>query len=224
MATVLYMPDGNKRFAEKKGLPLSEAYVRGGKTLKLLSEFFIAEGRASTLIYHAGSKYTHERTNSSPKSIYEAGIKTLNDLINEKFFENRGISFRAIDHSGKIPKDLTSLATDLFNSTKEGTNGEVILLLGYSLEEDFNQALSTKPKDYESLRGALLFPDIDLVIRPAEMRPSGGPVYAMSQSQMITLDKLNPEVARADLERVWEEYAQLKGYRESTNPIHQKDK
>lgn len=58
MTSVLYMPDGNKRFAEKNNLSLHEAYYLGGKTLKLFSQFFVVERRADTLIYHAGSYYT----------------------------------------------------------------------------------------------------------------------------------------------------------------------
>lgn len=85
--------------------------------------------------------------------------------------------------------------------------------MGYSLEEEFNQALLQNPKDYKSLRSALIFPKIDLVIRPREMRLSGGPAYAMSQAQMMVLNKLNPEVAREDLEELWRNYCELKGYR-----------
>jgi len=55
------------------------------------------------------------------------------------------------------------------------------------------------------------------------MRPSGGPVYAMSQAQMITLDKLNPEVSKKDLEKVWKEYSRLKEFRMQGNPYHFKN-
>ena len=78
------------------------------------------------------------------------------------------------------------------------------------------------PEDYNELRTRLTFPDIDLVIRPIEMRASGGPIYAMSQAQMITLDKLNPEITRKDLEKVWQEYNELLEYRIAHNPHHLK--
>lgn len=93
-------------------------------------------------------------------------------------------------------------------------------MLGYSLKEDINQALSQNPKNYKDLRKSLLFPDIQLVIRPTEMRPSGGPVYVMAQAQMIILDKLNPETTREDLEKIWKEYTELKSYRKRSNLYH----
>ena len=222
MTVVLYMPDGNRRFAQREQISLDEAYYLGGKTLKLLSEFFIAEERADTLIYHAGSNYTHKRIDSSLNAIYKAGIKTFEDLLKENFFENNGIAFRVIDHSGKLPESIEELVKKLTDSTKNATHGKVIFLSGYSLEHDINQALSKNPKNYEEFRRGLTFPDIDLVIRPIEMRPSGGPVYAMSQAQMIILYKLNPEITREDLEEVWQEYNKLLEYRISRNPYHLK--
>ena len=220
MDSVLYMPDGNKRFAQKNNISLEEAYRQGGRTLKLFSEFFVDEGRTHQFIYHAMSHYTHKRTDSSLGLIYKAATETLDKLFKEGFFIEKGISFRVIDHSGKLPSKLKKVIEELSSSTSNAKNGEIVVLLGYSLEEDINQALLYNPKNYEALRKNLLFPDIQLVIRSTEMRPSGGPVYAMAQAQMMILDKLNPEVARKDLEKIWEEYAELKSYREKGNPYH----
>lgn len=216
------MPDGNRRFALERDMPLSEAYSLGGRTLRELSQFFLAEERAKMLIYHALSSYTHKRTDSSLDSIFEAATKTFEGLAREDFFRTNGIRFRAIDHSRKLPETLEKAAKVLSDSPIGLANSECIVLLGYSLEEDINQSLSQKPKDYESFRRNLIFPDIDLAIRPIEMRPSGGPVYAMSQAQMITLDKLNPEVSREDLERAWQKYLELKEHRIKGNPSYHK--
>ncbi len=218
--TVLYMPDGNRRFARKNGISLDKAYYLGGKTLKLFSQFFVAEGRSNRLIFHAMSDYTYERTDSSLNAIYEALRKTFKDLIKEKFFEENGIVFRAVDHSRKLPKEIEKITSNLEESNKNGKNGEVITLLGYSLERDINQALSQNPKDYNSFRKNLIFPDIDLVIRPYEMRLSGGPVYAMAQSQMIVLNKFNPEVRKEDLEKICKEHHKLKEFRIRGNLYH----
>lgn len=216
------MPDGNRRFALDRNMPLSEAYVLGGKTLRLLSQFFLAEKRAKMLVYHALSSYTHKRTDSSLDSIFDAATKTFEDLAQEDFFKKNGIRFRTIDHSRKLPATLERATKVISDSTAELTKEECVVLLGYSLEEDVNLALSHKPAGYGSFRKCLIFPDINLVLRPLEMRPSGGPVYAMSQAQMITLNKLNPEVSRKDLERAWQKYLELKDYRIKRNPSYHK--
>ena len=216
------MPDGNRRFALDRNMPLSEAYILGGKTLRLLSQFFLAEERAEMLIYHALSNYTHQRTDSSLDSIFEAATITFEDLAQEDFFKRNGIAFRMIDHSKKLPATLERSAKVLSESTAKLNKGKCVVLLGYSLKEDINQALSSEPADYESLRKGLIFSEIDLVLRPLEICVSGGPVYAMSQAQMITLDKLNPEVSREDLESAWQEYCVLKDLRIKGNPSYHK--
>jgi len=223
MEVVLYMPDGNRRFALDKGVSLSEAYYLGGKTLRLFSEFFIVERRAKIFIYHALSDYTYKRTDSSLDSIYTAALRTFEDLLKEDFFRKRGIKLRVIGHIERLPVKLKRILKFLSDSTEKEKNGEIIILFGYSLEEDINLALSQKPKDYHSFREKLTLPEIDLVIRPTEMRPSGGPVYAMSQAQMMTLDKLNPEISKKDLEKVWQQYSRLKEFRMRGNPYHLKN-
>jgi tritrans,polycis-undecaprenyl-diphosphate synthase [geranylgeranyl-diphosphate specific] len=223
--TVLYMPDGNRRFARKNQIPLDEAYQLGAKTLGLFSDFFVAGGLAKNFVYHAMSKYTHQRTDLSLGPIYKAIEKSFENLNQERFFERNSIQFQWIDHSGKLPRSLEDSATKLAESSKTFEKGKVIALLGYSYEDDINTALSQNPINYQEFRKNLIFPeDIDLVIRPFEMRASGGPVYAMNQSQMITLDKLNPEVRKGDLEEVMQQYVKLKDFRfeNSHNPIHQK--
>ena len=220
LKAVLYMPDGNRRYARENKLPFSEAYSVGARTLKLFSDFFIAKGRAEIFIFHAMSSYTHKRTDMTLEPIYDALTECFDEL--GEFFSAENIRFRAIDHSGAIPLSLKTAARRLEQFTLKGSSGEVVVLLGYSLEADLNSALANNPKDYNGLRKRLLFPDIDLVIRPKEMRLSSGPVYAMAQSQMITLNKLNPEVKEIDLLNIVEEFFQWRSNKERNNPFHRK--
>ena len=104
---------------------------------------------------------------------------------------------------------------------KESSYGDKICynLLGYDLETDERIAYE-QTNNYEDFTKNRLIPDIDLIIRTTEMRLSKGPVYAMSQAQMLLVHKLNPELTRDDLERSLHEYNALVEYRKITNPIH----
>jgi len=217
--SVLYIPDGNRRFARKNNISLDRAYAEGAKTLRLGSEFFLTNGISETFIYHAMSDYTHRRTDLSLEPIYNVFRKIFSNLEKENHFRNNNISFKAIDHSGKIPRDILDITRRMEDSTKN-LDKNLFVLLGYSLEQDYNSSLANHPQNYKELRNRLIFSDIDLVIRPKEMRASRGPVYAMAQSQMITLDKLNPEVRAKDFERVLNEYFKWKNYKtqHSANP------
>ncbi len=220
MKSVLYMPDGNRRFAKQNNISLADAYYLGGKSLRLLSEFFVAEGRSKRLIYYGSSNYTPKRSDSSVDIMVEGAERTFKELIKEDYFKKNDISLKVLNHSWKLPSKFEEAIEYLSESTKDGKKGEVVVLIGYSLEKDINQALSQHPQDYNSLKKGVLFSDIDLVIRPKEMRLSNAPIYAMSQAQMMTIDKFNPEVKREDLERLWQDYVKLREYKTKSNPHH----
>ncbi|MBD3209425.1 undecaprenyl diphosphate synthase family protein, partial [Candidatus Woesearchaeota archaeon] len=139
-------------------------------------------------------------------------------LYDKHYFEDNEIRFQWIDHSSKLPTEIVDICQSLEEKTKQGIKTS-LNLLGYDLETDeknaFNQA-----ENYNQFKANRLIPNIDLVLRTTEMRPSKGPVYAMAQSQMLLLEKLNPELERIDLEKILQEYNSLVGYRQTTNPIH----
>lgn len=220
--SILYLPDGNHRFARIKGISLEEAYYRGGKILETFTRFFFDGGLASTLIFYTLSSYTHKRTDKTPAVMHRVIVKLFREWNSVCFFSEKRINVYIIfGHTQKFPDDLKQACDDLMGHNEAKFEKEIFILLGYSLSEDMNTALSYKPNNYQELRAKLLFHDIDLVIRTTEMRLSNGPVYAMSQSQMITINKMNPEVTTEDLEKLWAEYCRLLRYRISTN-IHHK--
>lgn len=211
--SVLYMPDGNHRYAKDRHLSLEEAYYLGGKKLELLSEFFLVRGRANALIFHALSKYTHNRKDKTLVAIYRTIVRLFGEWADSSFFSKNGINVHVVDHSGKLSETLGIAGDRLTAKNKDEFRKDVHILLGYSLSEDMDAALLHKPNDYPELRRWLLFSDIDLVIRTMEMRASGGPIYAMAQAQMMILDKTNPEVTTEDLDCLWKNYCRLAEHR-----------
>jgi len=215
---ILFMPDGNRRYAKREGISLNESYLKGAKSLKLLSDFFLLDNGWNQLTMHFMSKYTHERTDGSLDPIYDALIIEFSSLSDEKYFEKNDIKFCWIDHSKKMPSELVNICGSLSEKTENGTKVS-LNLLGYDLDMDEKMAFK-KAKTYEKFKEYRLVPEIDLVLRTTEMRLSKGPVYAMSQAQMLLVDKLNPEISKNDLECVLSKYGCLLDYRKTTNPIH----
>ncbi|MGV8169666.1 MAG: undecaprenyl diphosphate synthase family protein [Candidatus Nanoarchaeia archaeon] len=218
MKHILFMPDGNKRFAKEKKISLGEAYAAGAKSLRLFSDFFLLENNWNMLTMHWMSKYTHDRTDGSLAIIYDALRNEFTRLKDENYFSENNIKFKWIDNSDKLPENLVNLCQTL---EKESSRGDKICynLLGYDLETD--ERIAYKQTDnYEDFTKKRLIPNIDLIVRTTEMRLSKGPVYAMSQAQMLLINKFNPEVSREDLEKVLVEYNHLLEYRMMTNPVH----
>jgi undecaprenyl pyrophosphate synthase len=166
------------------------------------------------------SKYTHDRTDNSLGPIYVALTDYFHYLYQENILIKNNLRFIAVDHSNKLPNNLFNIIKKLEASCTTGQQ-TVRVLLGHDLETDEKYSYANSI-DYNSFKDNLLIPKIDLVIRTTEMRPSGGPVYAMSQAQFITSKKLNPEIDRNELNKIWKEYNGLLEYRKITNPIHTK--
>lgn len=215
---VLFMPDGNRRYAKREGISLRESYNLATKSFQLLSDFFLLENDWNQLTMHLMSKYTHERIDGTLPLIYDAFLSESERLLNERYFPNNNIKFKWIDHSSKLPSNLVKICQAL---EEQSSNGEKVSLnlVGYDVEADEKQAFE-KADTYEEFLRLRMIPEIDLVLRTTEMRPSKGPVYAMSQAQMILINKLSPEIEREDLERVLEEYNELKGYRKTISATH----
>lgn len=212
------MPDGNRRYAKRENISQEEAYQKGAKSLQLFSDFFLLENDWSQLTMHFMSKYTYERNDGSLNPIYDALIGEFAYLHDTNYFVKNDIKFQWIDHSNKLPLDVVEICQALKGQTKKG-NKISLNLLGYDLETDERNAFNQASNYYDFRRNRLI-PNIDLVVRTTEMRPSKGPVYAMAQSQMLILRKLNPELDRNDLEKILQEYNSLVEYRQTTNPIH----
>ncbi|MCK5630440.1 MAG: undecaprenyl diphosphate synthase family protein [Nanoarchaeota archaeon] len=215
---LLFMPDGNRRYSKKKGISLKDAYHQGGEKLELFIDFFLLENKWDQLTMHFMSKYTHERTDGSLKPIYDTLIEKFIELHDNNYFANNRLKFIYLDHSYKLPEQLEEICKDLEDQTRN--NPKIVRnLLGYGLETDEKDAFDFAT-DYQEFCELRLIPQIDLVVRTTEMRLSKGPVYAMSQAQMILANKLNPELERNDLIEILDQYNSLKDYRITTNPVH----
>lgn len=208
------MPDGNRRFAKERNISFEDSYGLGSKSLRLFSDFFLLDNDWNELTMHIMSKYSHERDDGTLKPIYDAMYNTFTKLCSEKYFVNNNIQFKWIDHSGKLPKTLVELCQTVEQQSKQG-NKTLRTLLGYDLETDERIAFENSDS-YDHFIKSRLIPNIDLVVRTTEMRPSKGPVYAMSQAQMILVHKLNPDLTKKDLENVLTEYNLLVDYRKIT--------
>ena len=215
---LLFMPDGNRRYSRKEGISLKDAYRKGGEKLELFTDFFLLENKWDQLTIHLMSKYTHERTDGSLKPIYDTLIEKFIELHDNNYFANNRLKFIYLDHSYKLHEQLEEICKDLEDQTRN--NPKIVRnLLGYDLETDEKDAFDFAT-DYQEFCELRLIPQIDLVVRTTEMRLSKGPVYAMSQAQMILANKLNPELERKDLIEILNQYNSLKDYRKTTNPVH----
>lgn len=207
MSSRLYMPDGNRRYAKKKGISLLDGYVIGGeRNMRLLIDFFLKPKKIDTLIFCI---YTYLRKDASLPFVWRGTELFLKKICEDGVFSRNQLKFDYIAHFGELPASLEQFVRNLKEETKHNTEGTVFLLLGYSMEKDFDAALSLSSHSYADIRKHLLFQPIDIAIRTTQMRWSDGPMYALGQAQMFMIPKLSPELELADLEEVWTSFIEI---------------
>ena len=208
---VLLIPDGNRRYAKRMKVALSEAYAAGGRKAIEAAEFFLSHNTDGVTIY-ALAKYNLKRGDKFFDSFKHAFITVLPELYKLKK-EGIKINFIGnIDLLFELEEFITvSNENDKNNFFK---NKELCILYGYSFRDDFNgamQRLIQKNKEiiWENIREEFdIKNDFDLVIRTGgQMRFSEGPVYAMRQAYFISIEELIPEIKEEDLQWVLEQYS-----------------
>lgn len=214
---VAIIPDGNRRWARERGLPVFDGHRRGfDRALEIIKK--AREINIKILTLWAFSTHNWKRSKEEVNNLMNLyGImidKNLKQALKEK---------TRIVHLGRkdrIDKDLREKMINAEEKTKnfnrhylcigldfEGRD-EIIRAIKRMLanrnlkqkidEEGFNQFLDTK---------VLPYPDVDLVIRTSgEQRTSGFMIWQAAFSEYIFYNKFFPDFSPDDFEKCIKEY------------------
>ena len=203
------IPDGNRRYARKFGIPLSEAYRRGIETARKALDFLKYETDVKYVYF-----YTLSLENVMKRS--KAELRLLFTLLRKEaerwLREDPGVEVRAGGELHLLPQDLVRLLRRVEERTA-GNEPKVGLLIAYSGVQEVVRAakLSGGPDSYEELRRYFYlpdFPDADLVVRTSgEMRLSGFLPLQSAYAEFVFYPKLWPEMEVEDFRAVLEEFS-----------------
>jgi len=217
---VALIPDGNRRWARKRGKPLLEGHATGidnlGNLLKWCREFGIKELTAWG--------FSTENFDRSPGE-----VQGLMKLFERKLMESEGknevhrykIRLRVLGDLGKFPEGVRKRIRELEERTANYDRYHLNLLLGYGgrpeLIDAVNRAIAggMRRVDGKAFRkllwSASLESDPDLVIRTSgETRTSGFLPWQSAYSEYYFSGKLWPDFKRADFVRALKDYARRK--------------
>src|SRR3989344_3168636 len=189
---IAIIPDGNRRWAKKHGLPSLEGHRRGFDVAIKIGRKIRSMG-VHTLTMWAFSTENWNRTKEEVNylmKMYETFIeKNLKEAMKEKIKDfNKYVLNIALDYGGRdeIIRTVKKLST---------MNHELSTLS----EESFNQFLDTANQPY---------PDPDLIIRTSgEERTSGLMIWQAAYAEYFFLKKNFPELQDEDIEKAVEEYS-----------------
>ncbi len=196
---VALIPDGNRRYAKKKGISYAEAYTRGARKVWEFLNFCKERGVEYVMIYTLSLDNVRKRSKEE--------LSVLFGLIRKHVEEVKGGEPPFVPYFGGelsvLPEDIRR---EIEKVEGKGEGMKVGFLIGYSGEEEFRRIAEQGSIE----KGLYLphFPPADLLIRTSgEMRLSAFLPYHLMYAELVFYPKLWPEMERKDFEAIFEEYA-----------------
>jgi len=216
---IAIIPDGNGRWANKRGLPRSTGHRRGSDTLKEIVKCCARIG-IKYLTAYAFSTENWKR----PKDEVDALMNLLEEFLSRAHEELSGSDIRinVIGDITKLPKSLIEKIYDVENMTKNNAGLQFNIALNYGGRDEIVSAIKKICQDVkdrkleindinEQVVNSKLYtyniPDPDLIIRTAgEKRVSNFLLWQLAYSELWTCDVLWPDFTEKHLLDAISEY------------------
>lgn len=197
---ILFIMDGNGRWAKKRLLPRTAGHLAGVKRIKeIVDECFLTY----KIPYVSLFCFSSENWNRP-----EAEVSTLFKLLKEFFssniedFKSKGVKIRVVGDLAdkRIPTDILNTINEAMKETKELNKYNFTVLFNYGGRQDVVQATkrfaslykegkveldSLNVKSFEDYLWTKDLPDVDLMVRTSgELRVSNCYLYQLAYAEM----------------------------------------
>ena len=197
---ILFIMDGNGRWAKKRLLPRTAGHMAGVKRIKeIVDECFLTY----QIPYVSLFCFSSENWNRP-----EAEVSTLFKLLKEFFssniedFKSKGVKIRVVGDLAdkRIPTDILNTINEAMEETKELNKYNFTVLFNYGGRQDVVQATkrfaslykegkveldSLNVKSFEDYLWTKDLPDVDLMVRTSgELRVSNCYLYQLAYAEM----------------------------------------
>lgn len=197
---ILFIMDGNGRWAKKRLLPRTAGHLAGVKRIKeIVDECFLTY----QIPYVSLFCFSSENWNRP-----EAEVSTLFKLLKEFFssniedFKSKGVKIRVVGDLAdkRIPTDILNTINEAMKETKELNKYNFTVLFNYGGRQDVVQATkrfaslykegkveldSLNIKSFEDYLWTKDLPDVDLMVRTSgELRVSNCYLYQLAYAEM----------------------------------------
>lgn len=197
---ILFIMDGNGRWAKKRLLPRTAGHLAGVKRIKeIVDECFLTY----QIPYVSLFCFSSENWNRP-----EAEVSTLFKLLKEFFssniedFKSKGVKVRVVGDLAdkRIPTDILNTINEAMEETKELNKYNFTVLFNYGGRQDVVQATkrfaslykegkveldSLNVKSFENYLWTKDLPDVDLMVRTSgELRVSNCYLYQLAYAEM----------------------------------------
>ena len=212
------IPDGNRRWAEKNGLPALAGHKRGIEKLKELLEWG-RDAKLDTLSVWILSTENLLRSKQEVQGLFNYFEQEVTTHLKDKLVDEYHVYVRFIGNIEILPKKLQKLMKDVEKKSEKYKNEKKLnLFTAYGGRDELLNAVNSlldkgiKHVDEKSFEKYLYITECpDLIIRTSgEMRISGFMPWQSIYSELYFSEKLWPDFTRSDFFDAIEDYKKRK--------------
>lgn len=212
---IAIIPDGNRRWAELKGISRQEGYAIGirkiGDVLK-----WCKEADVKILTMWGFSTDNFKRDKNEVEGLFELFKQNLRNAFDSDERNRHDLRVRFFGRINLFPAEVSSMIRKAEEMSSKNSKYQLNLLLSYGGHEEIVDAVNEiismgiKKVDEKTISDHLYtrgLPDPDLIIRTSgEKRLSGLLPWQSAYSELYFSDKLWPEFSKEDFEEAIRDY------------------
>ena len=205
---IAFICDGNRRWAEQRGLPPLMGHKAGISNFEGLVDWFIKRG-VSTVSFFVFSTENWSRSKEEVDFLMDLFYTEMKNNLDKATQKN--LRYRIVGSRKELPKKLADICNKLEESSTENTGGTVVFALNYGGQDEIVRAVNAaiengQPVDKETFEtfmdtGDLL--PIDLVVRTSnEHRISNFLLWKLAYAELLFIPEHWPELVKS--EKLWQ--------------------
>lgn len=217
------IPDGNRRWAQARGLPIQEGHRQGTEKMLSAADWALAKPEVSVVTLFMLSEENLERPREELDYLFVRYEQVLRRPDLRRIAEERQVEVKVISTNPMaLPEFVRETSLEVEAATSPFGGKKLYTLLGYSGQSEilqalmFGRAFSIPPSSLkaglgmlsaeEFERGLLVREPCDFIIRSGfggRMSLSGFLPWQSVYAEYYCIDKYWPDVTEADLETAW---------------------
>jgi len=212
---IAFICDGNRRWAENRGLPPLEGHRAGIANFEKMADWFWKQG-VTTITFFIFSTENWDRSKEEIDFLMELFCSVMEK--NMEYALSRNVRYRVIGSRDRLPKKLAKLCDELEKKSAENTEGTVVFALNYGGQDEIVRAVNAAIDNGEHVSretfetfmdtGDLL--PVDLMVRTSnECRISNFLLWKLAYAELLFIPEHWPDLVRDEKiwQRVLDEYA-----------------
>lgn len=205
---IAFICDGNRRWAENRGLPPLMGHQAGIANFENLVDWFLKRG-VSTVTFWVFSTENWNRSKEEVDFLMDLFYTELKKNLKNAIEKN--LRYRVIGSRDRLPKKLAKLCDELEEKSAEHTGGTVVFALNYGGKDEIIDAVNSAIESGEAVTkesfetfmdtGDLL--PVDLMVRTSnEYRISNFMLWKLAYAELLFVPEHWPDFVKS--EKLWQ--------------------